>query len=173
MGTGKRYIQSIQEHQTTEDIGAKEMVERLVSKQSLMGRRSSILQEEKYWAYRTGIELTPWSTSKERKLFEQRKRELQEQDAKEKGEVKQASTPLEEATDGKHQDHRAHRQHYPYAERLLQRKNSRAAGSKDRTDKPVQLQVQLLRDGPESTSEEGHGQGTVQEGCEGVEGSGG
>lgn len=112
------------------------MVERFVAKQSLTGRRSSISKERMYWSYRTGIELTPWSTDEEVARFEKRKRELMEQDAKEKGEVKQAST-MEEVSDGEHQDHRTHRQHYPYAERLLQRNNSSATGSKDRTDESV------------------------------------
>lgn len=131
------------------------MSQEFVANQSLTGRRSSIHKERNYWAYRTGIELTPWSTNEERARFEKRKRELMEQDAKEKGEVKQASEPPKEVENADRKDggestvrtteanpgagqydYRPDRQRYSRAAALLERRRHQSATdcSENRTD---------------------------------------
>lgn len=149
---------------------------KFTNKQSYTGRRASILQEKNHWAHRTGIELTPWSSKEEVERFEDRKRQLiEEEQAKERAKDAHGKDgrepsvhPAASNTGTGIDDHKEDRRSYPYTRALLERKRDCAAAdsSEDRADEPVQLPVRVLRNRPRSSSSQGHGQKPVQKDCD-------
>lgn len=167
-------------------VGAEKAMKPFVRDGVSRGRRRTVHSEEKHWFYRTGIELTPWSSDEEVARFNKRKRELQEQDAKEQG---TSRLPQEEVTDDSSHDEaerepehvRADAGHGQVRDEVEDHREDRHSNAhstgifdgewdlssphcgEDRIDKPVQLPVQLLRNRAKSKAAQRHGLEPVQE----------